>query len=106
MMNESQSQPKHTTRKEQMRPVPSLAMSAAALLALTTATRTNAFKANASGVLGRSLSHLVSGGGKTGDATTKPVLDTSRTGVKRGLFSSLFGGKSSEGIDYSTLKGQ
>lgn len=87
-----------------------LAMSAAALLALRGA---EAFKTNASGVFGRSLSHLV--GGKTcdnpstkpagaGKAGTTPALDTTRTGVKRGLFSKLFGGMS-EGIDYSTLKG-
>lgn len=71
----------------------------------------HAFGANASGVLARSLGHLVGGGAKTCDAPnkdgisgSKPAFDTSRTGVKRGLFSKLFGGMS-EGIDYSELKG-
>lgn len=94
-----------------MRTTSTLAMSAAALLALRSC-EVSAFRANASGVFGRSLSHLVGGGsGKTCDALSssgrKPAaggLDTSRTGVKRGLFSKLFGG-ASEGIDYSTLKG-
>lgn len=95
---------------EQMRPS-SFTMSAAAVIALTAATspRTaHAFRANASG-LARSLSHLIGGGSKTCEApqegsSSKPAFDTSRTGVKRGLFSKLFGGMS-EGIDYSSLKG-
>lgn len=91
-----------------MRTTSTLAMSATALLALSRSCEVAAFRANASGVIGRSLSHLVGGGsGKTCDAPSKPAaggLDTSRTGVKRGLFSKLFGG-ASEGIDYSTLKG-
>jgi hypothetical protein len=79
-------------------------MSAAALIALTaTGPRgCQAFRANASGLLGRSLSHLVS---SAGSKDAKPAVDTSRTGVKRGLFSKIFGG-ASEGIDYSTLKGK
>lgn len=95
--------------RQQMRPFP-VTMSAAALIALTTAAGPRGAHAwaNASGVFGRSLSHLVGGGSKTCNNPNpkdgKPALDTSRTGVKRGLFSKLFGGMS-EGIDYSTLKG-
>ena len=89
-----------------MRTTSTLAMSAAALLALRSC-EVAAFRANASGVFGRSLSHLIGGGsgsGKAAPSSDAPSLDTSRTGVKRGLFSKIFGGMS-DGIDYSTLKG-